>query len=248
YPQNLRDAASRQLADLGVEIIMNATVAEARADRVILKDGRIIPTHTLVWSAGVKASPLAEMLGVPLKRAGRLPVEPTMQVIGLEQVYAAGDITYLEDAKGNPYPMIIPVAKQQAMLAVHNIQAVRAGKAQQTFKYYDRGIMATIGRRRAVAWIYNRVPLTGFFAWLGWLFLHLVMLMGFRNRLSVFTNWLWNYVTYDRSVRIIASELGEATVQPEATPKPARTPEALPEPVRAQEMAPEPVAHSVKVA
>jgi len=99
--------------------------------------------------------------------------------------------------------MMIPVAKQQGILVARNILRVIQGREPDDFRYYDRGIMATIGRKRAVAWIYNRLQLHGFIAWLAWLGLHLVTLMGFRNQLNVLINWIWNYFTYDRSVRII---------------------------------------------
>jgi len=203
YPEHLQKAARRQLESLGVEVILGNPLADAASDHIRLKDGRIIPTYTLVWAAGVKASPVAGMLDVPLSRAGRIPVKPTLAVIGRERIYAVGDIAYLEDRAGQPYPMVIQVAKQQAKLAAKNILRQLRGESQESFEYYDLGIMATIGRSRAVAWIFNRVPLSGFIAWVAWLGLHLVWLLGFRNRLNVLVNWFWNYLTYDRSVRII---------------------------------------------
>ncbi|MBZ0296074.1 MAG: NAD(P)/FAD-dependent oxidoreductase [Anaerolineae bacterium] len=203
YPENLQRAAQHQLESLGVEVILNDPVDKLQGNQLILKSGHIIPTSTVIWTAGVKASPLAEMLGVELKRGGRVPVEPTMEVIGQEAVYVVGDMAYLEDDEGQAYPMLIPVAKQEGILAAQNILRRTNGESQKPFQYHDRGIMATIGRRRAVAWIYNRIPLTGFIAWLAWLGLHLLWLMGFRNRLNVLVNWIWNYLTYDRSVRII---------------------------------------------
>lgn len=203
YPKPLQKAAQRQIEGLGVEILLDVAVAAAAEDHVTLSNGEIIPTYTLVWAAGVKASPLAAMLAVPLAKGGRVSVEATMQAVGLENVYVVGDMAFLNDPKGTAYPMLIPVAKQQAMLASRNILRRMQGQGQQTFRYIDRGIMATIGRRRAVAWIYYRVKLTGYPAWLAWLGLHLVMLIGFRNRLNVLINWAWNYFTFDRSVRII---------------------------------------------
>ncbi len=203
YPPDLRQAAARQLKSLGVDVRLGSPVAEASAQGVHLADGTHIPARTLVWAAGVRGSPLAELLGVPLARGQRLPVSPAMRVVGFSNIYAVGDMTYLEDEKGNPYPMLIPVAQQQGILAAKNILAELNGREPQPFRYHDRGIMATIGRSRAVAWLYNRVPLRGYAAWLAWLLLHLVTLLGFRNRLSVFLSWVWNYFTYDRSVRII---------------------------------------------
>lgn len=203
YPPQLREAALRQVQSLGVEVILGRALAEATATYVRLDDGTVIPTHTLVWGAGVKAAPLATLLNVPLQRAGRIPIEPTTQVVDKPHVYAIGDIAHLADKEGRPYPMLIPVAQQQGKLAAHNILAALAGQPQQPFVYHDRGTMATIGRSRAVAWLFNRVALTGLPAWFAWLGLHLVMLLGFSNRVNVFIHWAWNYLTYDRSVRII---------------------------------------------
>lgn len=196
FPEPLQKSALRQMESLGVEVMLGAPVADAGTDHVSLKDGRIIPTHTIVWSAGVKASPMAEMLGVPLQRMGRVPVRPTMEAVGLDRVYVVGDMAYLEDDKGQPYPMVIQPAKQQSRLAAANILRRISGEPESRFVYRDLGIMATIGRSRAVAWIYNRIPLQGFIAWTAWLFLHLIWLLGFRNRLNVLVNWIWNYFVF----------------------------------------------------
>jgi NADH dehydrogenase len=203
YPDNLQEAARRQLESLGVEIMLGRSVAGVAADHVSLDDGTQIPTHTLIWSAGVNGSPLGKLLGVKLERGDRLPVEPTMQVKGFENIYAAGDMTYLPDGNGQLYPQMIPVAIQQGTLAAANILRQIKGESLQPFVYRDKGIMATIGRSRAVAWLYNRIPLSGYLAWLVWLVFHLMTLLGFRNRAVVLLNWAWNYFTYDRSVRII---------------------------------------------
>lgn len=203
FPEPLQKSALEQLTSLGVEVILSSPVESAGEDYVRLKDGRMIPTHTVIWSAGVKASPIAAMLGVELQRGGRIPVKPTLEMVERERIYVVGDMAYLEDAQNHPYPMLIPVAKQQGKRAAENILSLANGQAQEAFVYYDRGIMATIGRSRAVAWIYNRVALRGYIAWLAWLFLHLVWLLGFRNRLNVLVNWVWNYWTFDRSVRLI---------------------------------------------
>ena len=206
YPERLRELARKQLESLGVEVIMGKAVQKMEKNRVTLADGEVIHTHTLVWSAGVKGSPVARMLGVELARGDRIPVQPTLEVIGLENVYAVGDIAYLLDAESKPYAQVIPVAQQQGKYVAQNIINRLSNKPQDEFIYRDKGIMATIGRRRAVAYPYNKVQLSGFFAWVTWLGLHLVWLMGFRNRVTVFVNWVWNYITYDRSVRIIINE------------------------------------------
>jgi len=206
YPDELRQAALRQLRSLGVEVILENAVTEVAEDHIVLSDGTTIPTHTLVWSAGVKASPVGEMLGVELTRGGRVTIEKTTEVTGAKNIYAVGDMTYLEDPEGNPYPMLIPVAQQQAILAAKNILADLKSEPPQEFTYHDRGSMATIGRSRAVAYIYNKIQLKGFLAWVAWLFLHLMTLLGFRNRVTVMFNWMWNYLTYDRSVRLILDQ------------------------------------------
>jgi len=203
FPGRLQSSALQQVESLGIEVILNNPLAAINDGEITLQDGRTISTYTVIWSAGVKASPLSEMLGVSLQQRGRIPVTPQLQVIGLDSVYAVGDIAYLEDAAGQSYPQVIPVAKQQGKLAARNILAAIRQQEATAFKYNDRGIMATIGRSRAVAWIYNRIALSGFIAWLMWLGLHLIWLIGFRNRLSVLVGWTWNYLTYDRSVRII---------------------------------------------
>ena len=212
YPDELRQAALEQLRSLGVEVRLGSPVEKVEQDHVLLKDGERLETYTLVWAAGVKGSPLAEMLDLPLQRGGRLPILPTTEVAERDAVYAVGDMSYLEDEAGKPYPMLIPVAQQQGELAAKNILAEISGGEKRPFHYNDRGSMATIGRRRAVAWIYNKIQLRGYIAWLAWLALHLVTLLGFRNRLNVFVNWVWNYFTYDRSVRIIL-EQGEGEKQ-----------------------------------
>lgn len=220
YPTNLRELALSQLRSLGVEVMLGEQVEGAAKDHVRLKSGIIIPTYTLVWAAGVKASNVAQMLGVSLQRGGRVPIHPSTEVIGHEDIYAVGDIAYLEDRDGKPYPMLIPVAKQQGILAANNILRRIKGWEQQSFKYIDRGIMATIGRSRAVAWLFYRITLTGYLAWVAWLTLHLIWLMGFRNRISVFVNWVWNYLTYDRSVRIILEHKPYAPDQEPENEKP----------------------------
>ncbi len=204
YPESLQQSALKQLRSLGVDVRLGKMVEQVGKDFVQLKNGEIIQTRTLVWAAGVKASPLAEMLGVDLAQGGRVPVQKTTEVVGRDSIYAIGDISYLIDPKSDePYPQLIPVAQQQGKLAAKNIISQIKGQPQKTFAYRDKGVMATIGRSRAVAWPFYTVKLTGFAAWFTWLMLHLVWLLGFRNRLNVMVNWIWNYITYDRSVRVI---------------------------------------------
>lgn len=204
YPERLRKAAVKQLTSLGVEIRFGAKLTDASEDTITLEGGTVIPSYTLIWSAGVSASPLAKMLNVPLERGGRVPVHPDLTVKGLERVMVVGDMAYLLDPKTDaPHPQMIPVAIQQAQTAVKNIMATLEGRPTEAFTYWDKGIMATIGRRRAVAYPFNAVQLTGWFAWVTWLGLHLVWLLGVRNRMQVLINWAWQYFTFDRNVRIL---------------------------------------------
>jgi len=203
YPEKLRIAAMKQLKSLGVEVITGQSVEDISEDHIVLEDGSEILTQTVIWTAGVQASRLAERLGSSLSRRGTLTVMNTLSLLDEEKIFTVGDVAYLEDSREIPYPMLIPVAKQQGILAAKNILRNIHGEEQKPFSYKDGGIMATIGRRRAVAWIYNKIPLTGFIAWIAWLFLHLLSLMGFRNKLNVLVNWVWNYFTFDRSVRIV---------------------------------------------
>ncbi|NJL92803.1 MAG: NAD(P)/FAD-dependent oxidoreductase [Anaerolineae bacterium] len=206
YPPKLRESARKQLESLGVEVMLGQRVTDVTPNSVTLNDDTVIPTNTLIWTAGIKPNPFAEMLNIDSKR-GRLPIEQTTQLQGFENIFAIGDIAYLEGKDGKPYPMLIPVAQQQGRLAAQNILRHTRGQEMQPFHHRDRGMMATIGRQRAVAWVFNRIPLTGWVAWFAWLGLHLVTLLGFHNRARVFISWIWNYITYDRSVRIIVSPL-----------------------------------------
>ncbi len=218
YPERLQQKALEQLKSLGVEVILGNAVDETAADHIRLASGEVIPTYTLIWSAGVQASPLAQALDLPLKRGGRVPITPMLTTEGDDSVYVIGDMAYLEAPDGKPYPMLIPVAQQQGTLAAKNIVHRLRSEQPKAFSYFDRGIMSTIGRSRAVAYLFNRVQVTGFLAWIAWLGLHLIVLMGFRNRINVLINWIWNYLTYDRSVRII--------LEPDAA-KPKHADEAL---------------------
>lgn len=203
YPEKLRKAAKNQLEDIGVEVIMGTRVERMEDGNIYLSNGTVIPSHTLVWTAGIQASPLAKTVGVELARGGSLPVKPTLELQEAPEVYAVGDIAYLEGPDGKPYPQLIPVAQQQAALAAQNILRRIQGEPELLFSYRDKGTMATIGRSRAVAWPFKRLQLTGWIAWVSWLGLHLIELMGFRNRIAVFINWVWNYLAYDPAARMV---------------------------------------------
>jgi NADH dehydrogenase len=202
FPARLQHSAKRQLERVGVEVRLNTAVANATDDSVILKDGTVIPTHSIIWAAGVQAAELAG-LDVKKPRGRRIQVLPTLQIPELPNIFAIGDAAFLEDPQGNPFPQLAPVAMQMGKLAAKNIIAMIESKPLAAFVYRDRGIMATIGRSAAVAWVFNKLQLSGFLAWLAWLGLHLIYLIGFRNRANVLVNWAWNWWTWDRGVRII---------------------------------------------
>lgn len=204
FPPKLRQKAARRLARMGVEVRLHTAVERVQADEVVFRDGSRLAAGTVIWAAGVKAADLADRLGVRQARSGRIPVTPDLHLPGRPEVFVVGDMAYLEDPQGRPYPMVAQVAMQQARQAAANLIAQWSGQPMTPFHYVDKGSMATIGRRAAVFDAFG-VQASGFIAWLGWLFIHLIYLVGFRNRLVVLLNWAYNYVTYDRGVRIISS-------------------------------------------
>ena len=208
FPTGLQRSALKRLKKMGVEVRLGSAVASVSGDEVVFKDGERLSAKTVVWAAGVRAANLTDALNVALGRGARVKVEPTLSVAGHPEVFAIGDMAYLEGYKGAAYPMIAPVAIQQGKRAAKNILARHAGDTPQPFRYFDKGQMATIGRRAAVFDAFG-IRLTGFIAWIGWLFIHLIELIGFRNRLVVLSNWVYNYFTYDRGVRLITGETDE---------------------------------------
>ena len=191
--------ARERLADMGVDVRTSAAVVRVTPTRVELRSDGEVKAHTLVWAAGVRANPLAEALGVPTGRSGRIVVGPDLRIEGHDDAYAIGDVAAITGPDGQLLPMVAQVAIQSGRHAAREI----AGRRRRPFRYRDKGTMATIGRRAAVAELPLHVRLSGTPAWMVWLGLHLVMLMGFRNRLSVFLNWAWNYLTWDRGPRLI---------------------------------------------
>lgn len=199
----LQKKAKEQLEQMGAEVRLNTLVTDIEDDCVLFKDGTKLPARTVIWAAGVRASLLADNLEVPLARASRIPVTPYLTQEECPGVFVIGDMAHLEGFKGNkPFPMVAPVAIQQGQLAAKNILAQIRKQPMEKFNYADNGSMATIGRRAAVVEAFG-LKLSGFAAWISWLFVHLIMLIGFRNRLVVLTNWAYNYFTYDRGARII---------------------------------------------
>jgi len=201
-PAGLQARAQDKLRALGVEIRLQAPVADADEGGVTLRSGERLAAGAVVWVAGMRAAPLAEALATARGAGGRLVVTPTLQLPGHPEVYAIGDMAHVGNPDARPHPMVAPVAIQQGELVAENILRQMAGKEGKPFAYKDRGTMATIGRRAAVAHIFG-LQLNGFVAWLIWLTVHLVWLIGFRNRMLVLINWAWNYLTYERAVRLI---------------------------------------------
>jgi NADH dehydrogenase len=206
-------AALEGLQERGVDVRLEVGIASVAADHVLLTDGEIIPTRLVIWAAGVSASPLAEALGVPLARGRRVPVDEHLRVIGLDRVFAIGDITSSTDTEGRPLPQVAPVAIQQAGHVARVLVDAAAGRTTPPFRYRDKGSMATIGRAAAVAELPGGIRLRGLVAWLAWLVLHLLMLAGFRNRVSVLLSWIWNYMKHDHSARLILDQREAATAE-----------------------------------
>ncbi len=200
-PARLGAYALARLRGMGIDVRLGAAVAQITPEMVQGRGAEPLPAETAVWTAGVHADPSARAWGLPAGRQGRVEVLPTLQVPEHPEVYAVGDLAYLE-VQGHPLPMVAPVAIQQAQQAARNIGRQIAGKPPLPFRYKDPGMLATIGRNAAVADVWGR-QMTGFPAWLLWLGVHLVNLIGFRNRLLVLVNWAWDYVFYERAVRLI---------------------------------------------
>jgi NADH dehydrogenase len=203
FDRSLQQNAYETLHKRGVEVMLGEAVVKATPEAVMLKSGTIIPTRTMIWGAGVKAHPLGSALGLELTRGARVVVTRDLTVPGHPNVFAIGDMAAGQDAHGNLYPQVAQVAIQGAKHVAKQIQRSIRGEALEPFVYHDPGTMATIGRNAAVVQFPNGWKFTGFIAWMMWLFLHLMYLVGFRNRLNVFINWMWNYLTYDRSARLI---------------------------------------------
>jgi len=186
---------------MGVEVYTKSPVTLITEDSVRLKNGKIIPTETVIWVAGVRGSAMAQKSGFELAKNGRVKVLPTLQVKDHPEVYVIGDLAYSEE-NGKPLQMVAPVAIQQAVVAAENIKWFIKGEKLRSFHYKDPGYMVIIGRNMAIAHIKNR-SFTGFFAWILWLIIHILRLVGFRNRLLVLIGWAMDYFFYERGVRII---------------------------------------------
>lgn len=217
FPPPLRASAAAALARLGVEVRLNTAVTQI-GDGWVQAGGERIDAGAVLWAAGVAASPLGGTLGVPLDRAGRVLVNADLSIPGHPEVFVAGDFAAFvsgADADGRPrlLPGVAPVAMQQAAHAARNIRRAMAGAEPRPFRYHDPGNMATIGRASAIA-DFGWLRLSGWVAWVAWLFVHIMQLTGFRNRLIVLVQWAWAYVTYQRSVRLITDPSGRDEAEP----------------------------------
>ena len=203
-PERLREAAAETLWHKHVEVRFGAAVQDYDGTRVLLKSGEVVPAHTLLWAAGVKAVSLTARLGLPTAQQGRVVVTPALQVPNRPEVYVIGDAAYLE-TDGTPLPMMAPVAIQMAETAARNIVRQLSGEPPRAFRYKDPGQLATIGRNAGVAYI-RGIAFKGFPAWVVWLIVHIIQLIGFRNKLFVLLNWAWDYFFYERAVRLITRD------------------------------------------
>jgi NADH dehydrogenase len=200
-PAVLRGYALHRLQRMGVQVRLGAKVSGAAPDQVRLSNADPIPSHTLVWAAGVQAAPLAALLDAPTAGAGRIRVQPDLSLEQYPEVFVCGDMAYLEQ-DGSPLPGIAPVAMQAGTYAARTILARQRGQTPAPFRYRDMGVMSVIGRGAAVASIFG-LNFTGFIAWMVWLALHLAYLIGFRNRVVVLLNWAYDYLAFDRKIRLI---------------------------------------------
>jgi len=201
YPEDLSASAERQLKEMGVEVRTNAMVTNIEQGVVSVGKEKI-PASVILWGAGVSASPLGRMLGVPVDKAGRVIVQSDLTVPGHPEVFVTGDLASATRHNGQPVPGVAPAAIQMGKFAARQIKRAVGGKPREKFEYLDKGSLATIGRSRAVGQ-FGKIHISGYFAWLAWLFIHLLFLVGFRNRLFVMSEWAWAYLTYNHSARLI---------------------------------------------
>lgn len=205
YPEDLSESAKTQLRGLRVEVLTDTRVTDVDAEGVTLGE-TVIPARTVLWAAGVQASPLARTLGAPLDRAGRVEVTPYLTVPGDDRIFVIGDLAARKQDDGSLVPGVCPAAIQEGEHTAQNIvRAVRQWPLLE-FRYRDKGSLATIGRAAGVA-DFGKLHLSGFPAWFAWLAVHIFFLIGFRNRVLVFLQWAWAYVTYQRGARLITGEI-----------------------------------------
>jgi len=201
FSQSLSDRTARDLKRLGVDVILNTAVQSVAPREITFTNGKAVGSEITIWAAGVQGEPTIEKLNLPISQK-RIDCLETLQVKGHPHIWAIGDNAGAVDATGNLYPMVAPVAMQQARHVAKQIQALHTGKALTPFKYRDKGSMATIGRHKAVVEV-GPLKIAGIPAWYAWLWLHLIYLLGGRNKIGTMADWTWNYLTYDRGNRHI---------------------------------------------
>jgi len=204
FPEELSARAQRDLEALGVSVHTNCVVTDVDADGV-MANGERINAHTVFWGAGNQASSLGKQIGVPTDRAGRVVVNRDLSVPGHQGIFVVGDLASTTTEDGRPVPAVAPAANQMGTLAGKNIARELKGLPRESFRYVNKGDLATIGRHKAVAVVAGQ-KLTGTFAWLTWLFVHILYLVGLRNRLSVVVLWAYQYFTFERGVRLISGD------------------------------------------
>ena len=204
FPEPLRESARIALLRLGITVRLGKAVTKVEPEAVWIGDERI-DAHTIVWAAGVAAASISRDLGPNLDRAGRVVVDADLSVPGHPGVFVAGDLASFSHQTGKPLPGVAQVAKQQGSRAAANVASLIAGRPTSPFHYYDPGNMATIGRNAAIA-DFGFLRVSGYLGWLLWLFVHILFLIGFRNRMSVLLQWAAAYLTYQRSVRLITRD------------------------------------------
>lgn len=204
FSDSLSNKALQSLKELEVKVWLNTRVENYDGKALQLNNGTTILTDTVIWAAGVKGKTLPGINPDCIGKGGRFQINEYMQLNGYKNIYAVGDVAIMNGDKKYPqgHPMVAPVAQQQAALLAKNILAQLNDKPSKSFSYFDKGSMATIGRHRAILEAFG-IKLSGILAWIGWMALHLMILVSFRSKLIVFTNWLWNYVTYQRHIRLI---------------------------------------------
>src|SRR5436190_7559931 len=201
YPEDLSESARKQLTELGVQVYTNVRVTNITEEGVQM-DGEFIPCRVKIWAAGNNASFVGKTVSAPVDRVGRVVVNDDLTVPGHPEVQVIGDLANFSHRNGEPLPGISPVAMQQGRHAARNILRMIRGEKPTPFRYFDKGSMATIGRNKAVADL-KFFHLSGFPAWLAWLFVHIIFLVGFRNRLLVLVQWAWAYLSFDKGARLI---------------------------------------------
>ena len=204
YAPDLSASAVRQLEKLGVEVRASALVTRIAPGEVWVGEERI-PATVVLWAAGVAASPLGKKLGAPTDRSGRVLVNGDLSLPQHPEVFVIGDLASLKDEAGNPVPGVAPAAMQQGRAAARTIARDLKNQPRKDFRYLDKGSLATIGRAAAIAQ-FRKLHISGYFAWLAWLFVHIFFLIGFRNRLIVLIQWAWSYITYERGARLITGD------------------------------------------